>query len=103
MIYTELDQYDNGTYYIRFTHAFINLFKEYCTGGTYHTILYRLFGLLPQDFYHYLNTQYNASFQPNPYIKRHIRTQFKNKNDAIKFANEIDRRIKYFIDKGDFT
>lgn len=102
MTYTEIDTYDNGTFYVRFTHAYVDLFKEYCTGGTYTNILYRLFGLLPQDFYHYLNKQYNASFQPNPYVKRHIRIQFKNKNDAIQFANEIDKRIKYFVDKGDF-
>lgn len=102
MIYTMIDTYENDTYYIRFTHEFINLFKQYCTGGSYVTILYRLFGLLPQDFYHYLNKEYNATFQPNPYIKRHIRVQFKNKTDVIKYANEIDKRIKYFIDRGDF-
>lgn len=102
MTYTELSSYDNGTYRVAFTNAFIDLFKKYCTGGSYYNILYRLFGLLPQDFYHYINKKYNASFQPNPYVKRHIRVQFKNKDDAINFATEIDNRIKYFIKKGDF-
>lgn len=102
MIYTELDTYDNNTYYVRFSWAYIDLFKKYNTGGSYYNILYRLFGLLPQDFYHYLNKQYNASFQPNPYVKCHIRVQFKNKQDAINLANEIDRRIKYFVNRGDF-
>ena len=102
MTYTEIDTYENNTYYVRFSADFINLFKQYCTGGSYFNILYRLFGLLPQDFYHYVGTTYNASFQPNPNFKHHIRTQFKNKNDAINFANEIDKRIKYFIDRGDF-
>lgn len=102
MIYTMIDTYDNNTYHVRFTSEFINLFKPYCTRGSYINILYRLFGLLPQDFYHYLHNQYNASFQPNPYIKRHIRVQFKNKQDAIQFANEIDNRIKYFVNRGDF-
>ena len=102
MKYTMLDTYDNNTYYVRFTHDLTALFKQYNTGGSYINILYRLFGLLPQDFYHYLHNQYNATFQPNPYVKRHIRVQFQNKQDAIKLTTEIDNRIKYFVDRGDF-
>lgn len=100
MIYTELE-YDNKTYEVRFSQAYIDLFKKYCTGGSYHTILYRLFGLLPQDFYHYIQQTYNASFAPSPYLKIYIKTQFVHKQDAINFAAEIERRIKYFIERGD--
>ena len=106
MKYTKLEQYENGTYGIYFTDNFYNLFERYYQPGnyfnSYFNILFRLFGLLPQDFYHMVGSQYKAIFQPDPYYKHHIRLQFKTKQDGEQFLKEIDRRIEYFAKQEDF-
>ena len=95
MTYTKIETNDNNTYSIYFNDNFYKFFTPYYRGDSYFNIFYRLFGLLPQQFYHMAEQKYNASFQPNPYVKRHIRLQFKDKKDAIKLCNEIDKRINY--------
>lgn len=102
MKYTKIEVNDNETYSIYFTNKFYDIFTPYYQCGSYFNILYRLFGLLPQDFYHMAAQSYNATFQPNPYVKKHIRMQFKNKADAIKLCNEIDSRISYFTSREGF-
>ena len=102
MKYVFIDTYEDGTYQVGYERDLIELFQNYCTGGTYHTIIYRLFGLLPQDFYHYLAQEYHAIFQRSPYLKSYIRVKFSKQTDAIRFAQEIETRLKYFIDRGDF-
>ena len=100
--YTKLEQYDNGTYGIFFNDAFSDLFAKYCTSGSYFTIVFRLFGLLPYDFFQWCAREFNATFEPNPYIKTHIRMQFKNKSDALKLCAKINARINYYVEQGRF-
>ena len=102
MIYTKVDTNEDFTYTVFFTQPFYDIFEKYYTHGSYVTLLYRLFGMLPQDFYHYIGAQYHATFKPSPYVENLIYVRFKNKNDAINYANEIDRRITYCFNRGDF-
>ena len=102
MSYTRIEQNDDKTYSIFFDDSFYKIFYQFYNGNSYFNVLYRLFGLLPQDFYHMVGARYNAIYKPSPYLKTLIYMQFKNKSDAIKFANEIDKRIDFYNNRGDF-
>ena len=93
---------DDNTYSLYFDEDFYKYFNPYYVKSSYYNILYRIFGLLPQDFYHYIGATYNAQFKPSPIIKGFIYTQFKNKNDIIQFANEVDKRLTQIIKREDF-
>ena len=102
MIYTRIEQMDDNLYSIYFTDKFYEIFRPYYTGGSYFNILYRIFGLLPQDFYHMIGKQYNAIFKPSTVLKNHIHTRFK-KEDALNLCKEIDARLQYCISREDFN
>ena len=99
MTFTLVEQNEDKTYSIKYSPKFYELFAPYYEGDSYHNVLYRLFGLLPQDFYHMVGAQYNAKFKPSITINTNIYTLFDKKTDAIAFANEIDRRITYIKSK----
>lgn len=103
MKYTRIVQNEDKSYSIYFDDDFYTIFYQYYEGDSYFNIVYRLFGLLPQDFYHYVGATYNAYFKPSKYVNGFIYTLFKEKKDAIKFANEIDKRIDYCVKRGDFN
>ena len=59
----------NNTYSLQFTTYFYDIFRPYITkGGSYYNILYRLFGMQPADFYHWLGATYNAVFKRSTLI-----------------------------------
>ena len=101
-MYTRIDQNEDFTYSIYFTDKFYEIFNKYYQKDSFFNILYQLFGMLPQDFYHYVGATYGASFKPSKILPNFIHMNFKIKNNAINFANEIDKRIKYCVDRGDF-
>lgn len=102
MSYLTIEQNDDKTFSFHFSSNFYNIFTPYYRGGSYFNILYRLFGLLPQDFYHMLGAKYHATFVPSKLVKFVIYTKFSNKADIINFANEVDKRINYLIKSADF-
>lgn len=102
MVYTKLEQMDDNLYSIYFTDKFYTIFRPYYKDGSYFNILYRLFNLLPQDYYHMIGKEYNAIFKPSSVLKNHIYIRFK-KEDGIKLCAEIDRRLQYCIDREDFN
>lgn len=86
----------NGQWSIYFTAEFYEKFRQYYNhNGSYFNIFYRIFGLLPQDFYHMAAIKYGASFTPNPYYKNHILMFFKNKKDCEALCKEINIRLSY--------
>ena len=102
MSYIEILQNDNKTYSFHFSSEFYKIFEPYYQGDSYFNILYRLFGLLPQDFYHMLGSTYHATFSPSKLVSFVIHTEFPNKTDIINFANEVDKRINYLLKSADF-
>lgn len=101
--YTKLEQWDNGPYQIYFSDNFYDLFTPYYKPcGSYFNVMYRLFGLLPHEFFQWCAREFNAIVEPNPYIKSHIRMCFKNKNDANRLCKEINTRINYYVEQGRF-
>lgn len=103
MKFTHIEKMEDDSYMLYFDDDFYKHFTKYYVKSSYSNILYRIFGLLPQDFYHYVGTTYNAHFKPSPYIKTSIRMLFKDKKDAIKFANEVDRRLEQVVKREDFN
>lgn len=101
--YIQIVEAEDKLYLIYFSPKFYDLFDLfYKPEGSYYNILYRLFGLLPQDFYHMLAKEYHAIFQKSPVLKNHVYVRFKHA-DALTFCNEINRRIEYCIQRGDFS
>lgn len=102
MTYFNIEQDGSFNYSLRFNDNFYKVFEPYYKGDSYWNLLYRLFGMLPQDFYHYVGATYHALFKPSPYVKTVIYMYFKKKEHAIQLANEIDKRINYCVERGDF-
>lgn len=100
---TRIEQNEDKSYSLYFDEDFYKYFYKYYTKSSYYNILYRIFGLLPQDFYHYIGTAYNAHFKPSPLLHDFIYTFFTDKESAITFANEVDRRLAYIISREDFN
>jgi hypothetical protein len=65
--------------------------------------MYRLFNLLPKDFYHYVGFKYKAQFQKSKYLSNFVRMSFKKEPDAKEFCKELNRRFHYCVERGDFA
>lgn len=102
MKYTIINQNEDKTYSIAFDEDFYKIFRPYYKGDSYFNILYRLYGLLPKNFYHYIGTKFNAHYKPSPYLHSLIYMYFTNKEDAINFADDIDYRLNYLVKKENF-
>lgn len=100
---TRVEQNEDKTYTFHFDEDFYKYFSKYYKKHSYFNILYRIFGLLPQDFYHYIGNTFKAHFKPSPYLHSLIYTYFINKEDAIAFTNEIDKRLTQIISREDFN
>lgn len=97
MTYIKIEQNFDNNYELFFTNEFYKVFSPFYTGhNSYFNVMFRVFGLLPQDFYHYVGAVYGASFQPHKYIRKYITMFWKDKKLATKFAQELDNRISYF-------
>lgn len=89
-----------------FTFVMTKKFYDYAYpyfNQSYLNILYRLFNLLPKDFYHYIGYKYHAQYQKSKNIPDFIRMSFKTEADAKAFCKEANRRFKYCVDRGDFV
>lgn len=92
MSFFRVEKEENNTYSVYFSEKFYELFQPYYCGGSYWNVLYRVWGLMPRDFYHYCGFTYNAYFKPSDCI-RNVKMFFTKKSDAIAFCDEGDRRI----------
>jgi hypothetical protein len=101
-MYFKIEQDENKNYEVRMTEKFYKYACPFYKKDSYFNIFYRLFNLLPKDFYHYIGTTYHAQFQKSKYI-RHVHMTFKNEKDAKNFCNELNRRFHYCVERGDFN
>ncbi len=98
MKYIKIEQNFDGNYELRYTNAFYDIFMPLYKGhNSYWNVMFRVFGLLPRDFYHYVGAHYGASFQPHKYIRKHITMFWTDKKKAETFARELDSRIDYAV------
>ena len=97
MRYTWIRTNDDNTYSIMFDDPFYEIFYPYYEGNSYFNIMFRLYGLLPQDFFHYVGAQFNAYFKPSKYVPNTVNMYFKTKKDINAFAKDIDTRLSYLI------
>jgi hypothetical protein len=101
-MYFKIEQDENKNYEIRMTDKFYNLMYPFYSRGSYFNIFYRLFNLLPKDFYHYVGFHYHAQFQKSKYL-RYVKMTFKKELDAKNFYKELERRFLYCVNRGDFN
>ena len=99
-MYFKVEQ-DSDNYIIMMTEKFYKYTTPYFN-NSYFNIMYRLFNLLPKDFYHYVGYKYNASFKKCDYLY-FVKMFFKEKKDAQTFCKELNRRFQYCVDRGDFN
>ena len=91
---------DENKYSIKMTENFYKYTTPYFH-QSYFNIMYRLFDLMPRDFYHYVGYTYHAGFQKSKYINfSHM--YFENINDAKQFCEELNKRFQYCVDRKDF-
>ena len=100
-MYFKIEQDENKNYKIKMTEKFYEYTYPFYKKDSYYNIFYRLFNLLPQDFYHYVGAQYNAYFQKDKQI-RFVKMFFKVEKEAQSFCKELNSRFQYCIERGDF-
>ena len=100
-MYFKVEQ-DNDIYVIMMTDKFYKYTLPYFN-DSYFNIMYRLFNLLPKDFYHYVGFKYKAQFQKSKYLSNFVKMSFKEKENAETFCKEVNRRFQYCINRGDFA
>lgn len=100
-MYFKVEQ-DNDIYVIMMTDKFYNYTLPYYN-DSYNNIMYRLFNLLPKDFYHYVGYKYKAQFKKSQYLSNFVKMSFKEKENANIFCKEINRRFHYCVLRGDFA
>lgn len=100
-MYFKVEQ-DNDVYVIMMTDKFYNYTLPYYN-DSYNNIMYRLFNLLPKDFYHYVGFKYKAQFKKSQYLSNFVKMSFKEKENADNFCKELNRRFQYCINRGDFV
>ena len=100
-MYFKVEQ-DNDNYIIMMTEKFYKYTLPYYN-DSYFNIMYRLFNLLPKDFYHYIGYRYNAQFQKSKYLSNFVKMSFKKEPDAKEFCKELNRRFHYCVERGDFA
>lgn len=100
-MYFKVEQ-DEDQFDIKMTDKFYKLALPYFH-DSYFNIMYRLFNLLPKDFYHYVGYKYHARFQKSKYLSNFIKMSFKEEKDANDFCKELNRRFQYCVTRGDFA
>ena len=101
-MYFMIEQNEDKLFEIRMTEKFYKIVSPFYKKDSYFNIFYRLFNLLPKDFYHYVGYKYHAVFQKSKYIK-FVKMMFKTKEEANVFCKEINRRLQYCVDREDFA
>lgn len=94
--------YEKDKYTIVMTDDFYKYCQPLYEKGSYFNIVYRLFGLLPQDFYHYVGYKYNAFFMKSDSLKNYVKMFFKTKKDVDELVKELNRRFDYCVKNGYF-
>ena len=89
----------DGTYGIKMTKEFYNYMYPHFNNLPYFRIAYQLFGLLPQDFYHYVGAHYHAHFKKSDCLENLILMFFKNKADCEALCTELDNRFQRAVDE----
>lgn len=100
--YFEVQCENKQVYTVEFTAPLYEFFKgSYVNGAgsSYKNIYYRLFGLLPYDYFHYIAFTYKAKFKKMSI--RWMKTYFENKTDAERFANECNKRMNNALRRKD--
>jgi hypothetical protein len=100
-MYFKVEQ-DSDNYIIMMTEKFYKYTTPYFN-NSYFNIMYRLFNLLPKDFYHYVGFKYKAQFQKSKYLSNFVKMSFKKESDAKEFCKELNRRFHYCVERGDFA
>ena len=100
-MYFKVEQ-DSDNYIIMMTEKFYKYTTPYFN-NSYFNIMYRLFNLLPKDFYHYVGFKYKAQFQKSKYLSNFVKMSFKKELDAKEFCKELNRRFHYCVERGDFA
>ena len=100
-MYFKVEQ-DENQFMIMMTDNFYKHTKPYFH-ESYFNIMYRLFNLLPKDFYHYIGFKYKAQFQKSKYLSNFVKMSFKLEKDAKEFCKELNRRFHYCVERGDFA
>ena len=75
--------------------------KGYNKTFSYSWLIISLFGLKPNDFFHYIQFKYQAVIQSSKNSIYKI-VYFPSVVKAYDFANEVERRFKLCIDEGYF-
>lgn len=99
-MYFKVEQ-DEDCYIIYMKEKFYDYCSPYANGQSFFNITYRLFNLLPKDFYHYVGYKYHAQFKKCDFL-RFVRMTFKEEKDAKDFCKELNRRFHYCVQRGDF-
>ena len=102
MKYFKVERNEHEHFEVKLTEQFYELVYPFYKKDSYFNIFYRLFNLLPKDFYHYVGYKYHAVFQKSKYIK-FVKMMFKTKEEANVFCKEINRRLQYCVDREDFA
>ena len=100
-MYFKVEQ-DEENFIIYMNDKFYEYCGKYSKNESFFNITYRLFNLLPKDFYHYVGYKYNASFKKCDFLY-FVKMFFKEKKDAQAFCKELNRRFQYCVDRGDFN
>ena len=102
MKYFKVERNEHEHFEVKLAEHFYELVYPFYKKDSYFNIFYRLFNLLPKDFYHYVSYTYHAQFQKSKYI-RHVKMSFKKEEDAKNFCKELERRFLYCVERGDFN
>lgn len=100
-MYFRVEQ-DGNEYNIKMTEHFYKYTQPYFN-DSFFNIFYRLFNLLPKDFYHYVGYKYKAQFQKSKYLSNFVRMSFSKEKDARDFCKEVNTRFQYCVIRGDFA
>ena len=93
MYFTAFDNLD-GTFSVKMTEEFYKYISF--NGHSYFDILYKLFGLYPRDFYHYVGAQDNAWFKKGSIPSFNL-MYIKNITDCEALCKELNNRFDYCV------
>ena len=93
-MYFKIEKESNERYIIRMTDLFYKYCYPFYKRHSYFNILYRMYGLLPYDFYHYMSAKYNMHFEKGTCA---IISFFKTEKDAMNYCRDLNTRFDYCV------
>lgn len=94
--YPEEDGEIKNAYTVRLSNEFYKYVTPYYKGDSYWNIVYRLYNLLPYDFYHYISSVYHAHYRKMDKI-RWFKILFYDKKDCEAFCRDLNTRMEYCV------